>query len=279
MDPYLEHPRFFPDLHSSLIFAIKEQLQPILPQSYYAQSGERVWLETSERYVEPDANVTGVKRKSEPSRHASSEGGVAVAEPEVETEAEGGEPVVITIEKAVDDEHIEPFLEIRGRCSGQDRLVAAIEVLSPSNKAPGDQGFDTYRAKQRDVLASQVHLIEIDLLRGGTHITAVPVDLAREKAGPFDYHVSVHRFDVPKAYFVYPIRMQERQPIIRIPLLPGDPSVRLDLQAAFSRAYDAGPYRKRILYGEDLIEPPLQAGQDSWAKAVLEATTAGSTHS
>jgi hypothetical protein len=275
MDPYLEHPRFFADLHSGLIFAIKEHLQPILPQSYYAQSGERVWLEASERYVEPDVNVTGVTHKSEPSRRASSQGGVAVAEPEVETELNSCQPVLIAIEEVVHDEHIEPFLEIRGRWSGQDRLVATIEVLSPSNKTPSHQSFDQYRAKQRDVLAAQVHLIEIDLLRSGTHITAVPGDIAREKAGPFDYHVSVHRFDLPSAYLVYPIRLQERLPIVRIPLLPGDPSVPLDLQAAFNRAYDAGPYPKRILYGQDSIEPPLQTEQDAWARALLGAAAAG----
>jgi Protein of unknown function (DUF4058) len=49
MDPYLESPWFFPDLHDGLIFAIKERLQPSLPEMYYAQSGQNVWLETSRR--------------------------------------------------------------------------------------------------------------------------------------------------------------------------------------------------------------------------------------
>ncbi len=269
MDPYLEHPRFFPDLHGGLIFAIKQSLQPILPQPYYAQSGEKVWLELSQRYVEPDVDVMRERRRSEPPPRSSSRGGVALAEPEVETHLEASQPVLITVEDVVHDEHIEPFLEIRGRWSGQDRLVATIEVVSPSNKAPGDQGFDRYRAKQREILAAQVHLIEIDLLRGGTHVTAVPRDIARDKAGPYDYHVSVHRFNLPRDYFVYPIRLQQRLPVIEIPLLPEDPSVLLDLQAAFNRAYDAGPYRKRILYGEDPIEPPLEIEQTEWAKAIL----------
>jgi hypothetical protein len=275
MDPNLESPRWFHGFHNNLITYLEEQLQPLLPDPYYAQSGQRVWLDVSQRLVEPDVNLMRAGPVSEPLHRASIHGGVAIAEPEVETEDDSCQPVLITIEEIVHDEHTEPFLEIRGRWSGQDRLVATIEIVSPSNKTPGDQAFDTYRAKQRDVLASQVHLIEIDLLRGGTHITAVPGDIAREKAGPFDYLVSVDRFDVPKAYFVYPIRLPERLPILRIPLLPGDPSVRLDLQTAFNRAYDAGPYRKRIFYGEDLIEPPLQIEQATWAKGVLAAMSAG----
>jgi hypothetical protein len=261
MDPYLESARFFSDLHSGLIFAMKDDLQGKLSQAYYAQSGQRVWLEVSERYVEPDVNVMRERREIPHRDH----GGVAVAEPEVETEIASGEPILITVETVEHDDHIENFLEIHSRWSGQDRLIATIELVSPSNKAPGDEGYDKYRAKQREMLAGQVHLIEIDLLRAGTHVTAVPKDIAKEKAGPFDYHVSVHRFDRPKDFLVYPIRLQQRLPVITVPLLPEDPPVQLDLQAAFNRAYDAGPYRKAIWYGKDPIEPPLQPDQAAWA--------------
>lgn len=272
MDPHLEHPRFFPDLHDALITFLKDDLQRRLPDAYYAQSGQRVWLERSQRYVDPDVNVIRGRRER-PSR-APDQGGVGVADPEAETDLEVAQPVVITVEEVVHDEYIEPFLEIRGRWSGQDRLIATIEVVSPTNKAPGEEGYDQYRAKQREVLAGQAHLIEVDLLRAGTHVTAVPHDLAREKAGPFDYHVSVHRFDLPKDYLVYPIRLEQRLPVIAVPLLPQDAAVPLDLQAAFDRAYDAGPYRKAIWYGEDPIDPPLPAEQAQWAATTLKTPTA-----
>ena len=35
MDPYLEIPDWFPDLHDGLIFCLKESLQNLLPESYY----------------------------------------------------------------------------------------------------------------------------------------------------------------------------------------------------------------------------------------------------
>ncbi len=33
MDPYLESPDWFPDLHDGLIFCLKESLQNLLPES------------------------------------------------------------------------------------------------------------------------------------------------------------------------------------------------------------------------------------------------------
>ena len=116
-----------------------------------------------------------------------------------------------------------------------------------------------------------MHLVEIDLLRGGMHTTAVPPDWARTKAGPFEYHVCIHRFDNLEDFFVYPIQLAEPLPEIAIPLLPGDGDVRLDLQAGMNRAYDAGPYRREIDYAKDKISPPLRASLAKWAKGIVTA--------
>jgi hypothetical protein len=272
MDPYLESPRWFHGFHNSLIIYLQELLQPLLPSPYYAQTGQQMWLEMSQRYVDPDVHIMVERRESQGSQFPD-HGGVAVAEPVVETEHEAGQPVMISVEEIVQDEHGEWFLEIHGRWAGQDRLIATIEVVSPSNKSPGQEGFAMYRAKQREVLAGQAHLIEIDLSRAGTHVTAVPEDIAREKAGSFDYHVSVHRSDRPKEFMVYPIRLRQRLPVITIPLLPSDPPVQLDLQAAFNRAYEAGPYGKTIWYRNDPIDPPLTPEQAAWAATRLKAVS------
>jgi Protein of unknown function (DUF4058) len=264
MDPYLDDPRFFPDFHDSLLIFIKQDLQGRLPETYYAQSGQYVWLETSRRVVQPDVHVMSERRRRRPRPRRAGKGGVAVAE------VEATHPVVIAVETIEHDEHIERLVDVYERRSGQDRLVATIEVVSPAKKTRGHPGYDKYREKQREVLEAQAHLIEIDLLRKGTHVTTVPRDLAREEAGPFDYHVSVHRFDRPQEYFFYPILLERRLPAITIPLLPGDPEVLLDLQAAFNRAYDAGPFRRWIRYGDDPIRLPLRPEQARWAKALMK---------
>jgi hypothetical protein len=219
MDPFLEHPAFFPDLHGSMHVYIREALQASLPPPYFAVVKERLWVETSTRYVEPDTDVIR-----------------------------------------------ESYVEICTRLSEDDeRIVAAIEILSLSNKTPGEKGQDAYLEKQREVLGSSVHLVEIDLLRGGEHTTPMDLGRLRQKAGPFDYHVSVHRFDQPGRFFVYAWKLDAALPEIAIPLLPGDGPVLLDLQAVFTRCYDTGPYRRRVRYDAARLVPPLDTERTAWA--------------
>ena len=114
-----------------------------------------------------------------------------------------------------------------------------------------------------------MHLVEIDLLRGGVHVTAVSRDAAIARTGTYDYHVCVHRFNERGKFFIYPIKLANPLPRIAIPLLPGDDDVTLDLQAVFTRCYEAGPYRREIDYERDQPDPPLTAEQAAWAKEIL----------
>jgi hypothetical protein len=260
MDPYLESPDWFPDLHGSLITFMKGALQQSLPEPYYAQSSQRVWLEYSRRYLEPDVKVAHPRRK--PRKRIR--GGTALA-----VVREAG-PLVVSVEMIEHGPFKESFLEIRRRRGKEIQIVTSIEVLSPSNKKVGSPGREKFLQKQRETLGSETHLVEIDLLRGGKHTVAVPRELVEAKAGRFDYLVSIHRFDRPKDFFVYPIALSDRLPEIAIPLLPGDPDVSLNLQAVFDQSYALGPYRREIEYGRDPIIPRLSAEQAQWAVAVLE---------
>lgn len=108
------------------------------------------------------------------------------------------------------------------------------------------------------------------MLRGGTYTAAVPRKSVEAKAGPFDYLISVHRYDRHRDFFVYPITMMQRLPRIAIPLLPGDPDVPLDFQAVLDRAYDDGPYGREIEYGKDRVVPRLDPKQAEWAADLLK---------
>jgi Protein of unknown function (DUF4058) len=254
MDPYLEHPEFFPGLHGSLIFCLKEVLQGSLPEPYFADTGARVWVEYTERIVEPDVNVM---RGDAPSRVESPESGAAAGV--------SVRPVVVYVPQ---DEFTEEFLEIR-TIQGDQHLVTSIEVLSLSNKLENSEGRRLYIKKQREMLGSQVNLVEIDLLRGGTHTTAVRREDAIAAAGSFDYHVCVRSFDELQRGHVYPIRLDQSLPEILIPLLPGDPGVKVDLKAIFDRCYDAGPYRRRVPYRQRVPVPSLTPEQFAWAELLL----------
>jgi hypothetical protein len=263
MDPYLERPQWFGALHNLMIAYATESLQATLPVQYFATLGERVWVETT-RMVEPDVHLR--YQATELRGPDESPGGVATAVATL--------PIVITVpQENKDDEHRQPFIEIRA-IEDDERLVTLIEMLSPSNKRPGP-GRELYLQKQREALAGQVHLVEIDLLRRGEHTTAVPFQHMLAKSGSSDYHVCIHRFDRPDDYLLYPVPLADPLPTIEVPLLPGDGDVQLDLQQIFTRAYDAGPHRRRIAYGTDDIIPPLDDRQLEWARQI---TAGAQTH-
>ena len=51
MDPWLEQPEVFPDVHDSLISYLREALNATLPAPYFANIATRVWVEISERWL------------------------------------------------------------------------------------------------------------------------------------------------------------------------------------------------------------------------------------
>jgi hypothetical protein len=258
MDPFLESPDFFPDFHGSFLVHLKESLQKALPLHYFAKGNQRVWLEYSARYIEPDISIAS----NLPARRSP---GTAVAV------AEADPAFVVKVVQVPDDENSEMFVEIYIKRGSQNVLVTSIELLSPANKAPGEQGRDLYLQKQREVLGSKVNLVEIDFLRGGRHTTAVSRDHAEKTCGRFDYHVCVHRFDRPDDYLIYPAVLEQRLPRIEVPLLPEDVAVTLDLQEIFVACYDGANYGRAIDYSHDSIIPPLTSARETWAKSLLKS--------
>lgn len=262
MDPFLENQNIFPDLHDSFIAYVREAIQGRLPEPYFAGLGSRIWLDFARRQIGPDVQVSKTEHTKSAGDNGASEdeasGGVAVAT--------RTRPVVITVPH---DEFREPFLEIRRIEGNEQRLVTVVEILSLTNKSPGEKGRELYLQKQQEILDSEIHLVEIDLLRGGTHSTAVPLDALQAAAPSFEYHVCVRRFDRWEDYFVYPVALDEMLPEIAVPLLPGDGAVAVDLQEIFQRTYEAGAYQRRIRYQENEIVPPLPEKWRGWAAEVV----------
>jgi hypothetical protein len=80
------------------------------------------------------------------------------------------EPLVIEIP---DEPLTESYLEIVDVTSG-NRVITAIEFLSPTNKTAGD-GNELYVQKQREYRAARVSLVEIDLTRQGNRGAVLPL--------------------------------------------------------------------------------------------------------
>ena len=229
MDPYLENPQIWPGVHSRLVVYLGDQLQPLLRPRYVAAVEERVFVEGPDREIIPDV---WLKRQQEPQRSPNL------------MAAEADEPVVVQVSEL---EVHQPYIQILDLQSRQS-VVTVIEVVSPSNKFPGP-GRDSYLAKHREVRNSTAHLVEIDLLRTGQHVLAVPEWVARGRV-PYDYVVCANRAGGLRDLFdLYPRRLPERLPRIRVPLAGDDPDVPLDVQAGVERVYEAGSYRPDRLPG------------------------------
>jgi len=245
MNPYLEQDHVWQDFHQSAIPVMRELLIGQVRPNYLVKIDEFLFiheLPDSDRRLLGRGDVT-----IGPARPAAQteRGGSVLTAPD-----HGQVPVGIDFER-------HSFLEIRDRL-GQ-HLIAVIEMLSPSNKQPGPDR-EQYLAKRRQLFASAVHLVEIDLLRGRPRM---PV----EGLAQCDYCVMVSRFEDRPRVGLWPIGLRDRLPVIPIPLRSPDGDARLDLQLVLDRVYDAAGYED-YLYST-APQPPLRPEDDAWARQFI----------
>ncbi|HLK59135.1 MAG TPA: DUF4058 family protein [Chthonomonadaceae bacterium] len=251
MDPWLEDPVGWGDVHDGLIGRMRAALNAILPPEYVARGVERCYVVQPERDIVPDLTI---HRQPPRTTQKPGSGGIALA---------SDPSLMISLAPLEMRETYIEILSIRD----SHQIVTVMEVLSPSNKAPNSKGLRLYRKKQREVVAARKHLIEIDLLRAGEHVVMVPREtLLRETR--WDYLVCLYRAGQPQALQVWPTPLRERLPRIDIPLDVGVQDVVLDLQEAFDRNYEEGAYIRDIDYRREPI-PPLGSEDAAWADALL----------
>lgn len=258
MDPYLESSGLWQDVHHRLIFCASEALQPQLPPRYYALIEERIIPEAPSRSYYPDMTIARQGTETPTARGVqATQGGEAVVAVDMEAD--------VAIEVEDEEEIRQGYVEIREVSGG--RVVTVIEVVSPANKAAGSRVHQTYLRQQADVLASDANLIEIDLLRRGVHVLAVP-ESCLERVRPFDYLVCGHRAARRGTYQLYPRTVRQPLPRVGIPLRAEDGEVVLDLQAVFQRCYDSAPYARLLDYRSEPLAP-LPPADAAWADALL----------
>jgi hypothetical protein len=248
MDPYLEHPVLWEGVHARLIVAIANQLQPKLDPRYIASIEERVFIEGPQRRI-PDVWIQRVRE----------ERGLAPL-----TEADSDTAVIVEVENL---EIHEARVEILDSYN-ELKLVALIEVVSPTNKAAGP-GRVSYKAKQEETIARDCHLIEIDLLRHGRHVLCIP-EWRVKPFKPFDSLCCVNRWPSRNRFELYPRTLRQRLPRLKIPLAEEDPDTTLDLQAALEQVYVDGRYWRRIRYDQK-CKPRLTPKDQTWADERIAA--------
>ena len=194
------------------------------------------------------------------------EGAAAVAErPRREPSA--------SFEVEIKDEAIRHhFVEIRD-ATDEHRLVTLIEILSPSNKRAGPDR-DAYARKHarssRAVPASSRSTCSAPAV-ASCPMTGSPTTSTGGSRVPPTSSSSARRGrrkEVGYGYRIYPIGLREGLPCVGVPLKAEIPDVLLDLQYAFDRLYDEGPYRRAVDYARP-PDPPLLGEEAAWAEELL----------
>ncbi len=254
MDPYLETPDLFPDFHHELISDIRNALNRELGPRYVARVELRVYVsndDDSTRWVIPDPRIEASRGSAHKLTRSAANGASALAT---------AEPLIVPI--TLDDDIEEARLEIKHIKSGT--LVAVIEVMSPSNKILGSVGRESFMKKRRETLASDVHWVEIDLLRAGAPSMKLP------KKAISDYRVIVSKAAEYRRASCWPIYLRQPLPVIGVPLRAPDADVPLDLMAVLSAAYDRAAYDRSIEYTAP-PDPPLAKDAAKWADKLLRS--------
>lgn len=256
MDPFIES-QVWGDFHTTAITEMRKLLAPRLGERYTAHVERRIYVEhapTSEvdpqsRYVEADMAIV---EQSQPSPPGYAVGATSAAATTIECLLP--EP----------EQRREAFLTIRDS-EDADAIVTVLELLSPSNKRRGSDGRRMYLKKRDEVIESEAHLVEVDLLRGGDRM---PLKIHSPLFDNFVALVS-RSYRRPTAELVT-WSMPQRLPIVSIPLSRNDPDVPLDLQTVLDNVYDEALYRRMIKYARPL-HPPTDEATQQWIAEQLAA--------
>lgn len=248
MDPFIESQEW-EDFHHSAIDVMREQLTSNVGPRYAVRIERRIYVEHSDD-PEPDVVIADVaitgRRAGGPT--APEAGHAPFAMP-------------VTCLVAMPEERRESYLVIKDLEA--ERVVTVAELLSPSNKRRGS-GRKKYLAKREEVLGSATHLVEFDLLRGGTRLPM------RSPLPPGDFFAIVGDARRRPRSDVYAWHLSERMPCVPIPLAKGDADIPLDLQRVLDTAYDRARYDRMLNYAAPLV-PPADAGTQKWIDELLSS--------
>ncbi len=243
MDPYLESYEWM-SVHHSLSGQIARQLAPKVRPKYVVRPVERFVIEMFDGFevshgsIYPDVGIAEMKTM-------------------YRVENERQRPLHLATFIPTKIPHV--TIEIKHVVDGE--LVTAVEVISPTNKR--GEGYRQYLAKRELILASETHLLEIDLLRMGRR---VPM---RDPLPDAPYFVFLSRAEKRPYLDVWPVQLDEPLPTVPVPLLPDDADVSLDLQLALTTMYDELGFDLSVNYSQP-PEIPLEGETAVWATELLK---------
>jgi hypothetical protein len=251
MDPYLEHPALWPDVHNRLIAALADDLSERVAPRYYVGLERRTYLLKADDLVfvgHPDLAVA-----------PASDAAVLTLQPATTS------TLVLEVDVPMQDEVAENFLEIHEVKTG--KLITIVELRSPVNKLHR-QGREEYERKRGDVFRSWTSLVEIDLLRAGE---PMPVIGTQVKS---DYRLLVSRGTQRPRAALMAFTLRQPIPAFTLPLLPGDAEPEVTLNRILHDLYRRARFDLRLDYTQPPM-PPLSESDTRWAQELIMASDLG----
>ena len=108
-----------------------------------------------------------------------------------------------------------------------------------------------------------MHLLEIDLLRGGEYTLAASQSSLKARFGPFHYAASLHRGGYGRRFQAVGWTVQEVLPTVLVPLDETHADLEIDLQPVFERTYDECGFERMVDYS-GLPEPSVNEETLTW---------------
>lgn len=246
MNPWLEDSKIWRNVHLSLINALRDVLAPQLEPRYFVDVATHTYISRSPslpiqtRY--PDVSILEIRQS-------------AVQYVTARTSAT---PAVIDL--PLPEPYEEPYLEVRLAPDGE--VVTVIELLSHTTKQAGDERR-SYIKKREALIDSDVHFVEIDLLRAYT-----PMPFTEHLR--VDYRIFIRRRELNRKAHLYTFNVRDPIPLFPLPLLPDDQEPLVDLGTLLHEVYDRARYRLVIDYSKPPT-PQLEPADAAWAADCLAA--------
>ncbi|MGA7937036.1 MAG: DUF4058 family protein [Kovacikia sp.] len=248
MNPYLEHPELWPQVHNRLIVAIADELAGAIAPKYRVAIEQRIYMSIEDPQSLIGIADIGVKRDREEISSPMSPTSTIVKPQQVRL------PMPWEVR--------ERYLEIREVATRE--LVTVIEVLSPANKR-SSKGRSIYEAKRMRILSSMTHLVEIDLLRSGK---PMPMMVGTSS----DYRILVSRSHLRPNADLFAFNLPDPIPVFPIPLHTGDPEPIVDLQWLLNNIYDRARLDLSIDYRVEAINRGITMAETinrDWLESII----------
>lgn len=267
MNPYLEHPDLWPTVHQRLIATLADVLWQRLPAIYrvrshthrYQVSGEDALIVGAPSLSWENVFTENVVAEAKSSDAFGAQAGASASHTASDTASHTASdtashpiPVLVPVPQKI----YETYLEIIDETGS---AVTIIEMLSPKKKRPG-RGRALYERQREAIFGSDVHFVEIDLLRGWEP----PSIYGPEDTG--DYRILVSRSEQRPRAQLFTWTVLEPIPTIVLPL-KGDDGLALALKPVVDKACD----RTDLLVNyQQAPLPPLRQAENRWLETFLQ---------